>query len=187
MPETASGPFPALATPRLRLRALGDGDAASFGELLSHYIVTRFSDWPDAPSLEQCERFVATMAEAYEAGRGCGWAIEEQAAGTMIGAIRINYILSDWKCGGIGYELHPAFWNRGFATEALRAVVDCAHRHFGLNRLEAWTLAGNDASDRVLAKAGFAFEGIQRQRGHFKGAFHDFRMFGRIAADPVPA
>jgi ribosomal-protein-alanine N-acetyltransferase len=177
--------FPDLSTPRLKLRDVRSEDSPAFMELLSFYIVTRFSDWPDAPSQDQCETFVREMTEAYQAGRGCGWAIEDAESGTMIGAIRINYILPNWKCGGIGYELHPGFWNKGLMTEALCAVVECAHGHFQLNRLEAWTLAGNAPSERVLAKAGFALEGTQRQRGFFKGAFHDFRIFGRVATDPI--
>jgi len=44
--------------------------------------------------------------------------------------------------------------------------------------MEAWTLPGNDASDRVLVKAGFNYEGTLKQKAWFKGAFHDFRMFG---------
>jgi ribosomal-protein-alanine N-acetyltransferase len=39
-------------------------------------------------------------------------------------------------------------------------------------------------SDRVLEKAGFRYEGTLRQKAHFKNEFHDFRMFGRVAADP---
>ena len=45
--------------------------------------------------------------------------------------------------------------------------------------------SGNPASDRVLQKSGFRHEGTLRQRAWFKGAFHDFRMFGRIAGDPA--
>jgi [ribosomal protein S5]-alanine N-acetyltransferase len=68
-------------------------------------------------------------------------------------------------------------------TEAVTAVAGCGHEFFGLNRIEAWTLPGNPASDRVLEKSGFRYEGTLRQRGRFKGAHHDFRMFGRLAAD----
>jgi len=85
----------------------------------------------------------------------------------------------------IGYELDPAFWGRGFMTEAVRAVVACGHQQFKLNRIEAWTLPGNPASDRVLEKSGFRYEGTARQRAYFKGSFHDFRMFARIAGDPI--
>lgn len=40
-------------------------------------------------------------------------------------------------------------------------------------------------SDRVLEKAGFQLEGVQRQRGCFNDAFHDWRLFGRLASDPL--
>ena len=68
-------------------------------------------------------------------------------------------------------------------TEAVRAVVACGHQTFALNRIDAWTLPGNAASDRALEKSGFQYEGTLRQKAWFKDAFHDFRMFGRIAAD----
>jgi ribosomal-protein-alanine N-acetyltransferase len=54
-----------------------------------------------------------------------------------------------------------------------------------LNRIEAWTLPGNAGSDRVLEKAGFRYEGTLRQKAWFKGGYHDFRMFGRLAGDHV--
>jgi len=90
-----------------------------------------------------------------------------------------------WRCGEIGYESHPDFWGRGLMTEAVRAVVACAHGRFELNRIEAWTLPSNDASDRVLTKAGFVYEDTLKQKAWFKGAYQDFRMFGRVAADPL--
>ena len=70
-------------------------------------------------------------------------------------------------------------------TEALRAVVPLGHGRLGLNRIEARTLEGNPASDRVLEKAGFRYEGTQRRKGFFKNRFHDFRTFARLAQDPL--
>ncbi|UFN47786.1 GNAT family N-acetyltransferase [Roseomonas sp. OT10] len=55
---------------------------------------------------------------------------------------------------------------------------------FGLHRIDAWTLPGNAPSERVLAKAGFRFEGQLRERAYFKGHFHDFRIFARLDGDP---
>jgi len=69
-------------------------------------------------------------------------------------------------------------------TEAVKAVVRCGFDHFYLNRIEAWTLPGNLASDRVLEKAGFRYEGTLRQKAWFKDAFHYFRMFGCLADQP---
>jgi [ribosomal protein S5]-alanine N-acetyltransferase len=181
----AGSKFPSLTTSRLRLRAPTAGDTAAFGAILSIPEVTRFSNTPDAPEEPLVEDFIRWMIKLHDDAIGCAWVIEDTASGAPIGAIRFNRFDKAWKYGVVGYELHPDFWGRGLATEALRAVVVCGHDRFRLNRIEAWTLPGNGASDRVLEKAGFRYEGTLRQRGWFKGAFHDFRMFGRVASDPV--
>jgi ribosomal-protein-alanine N-acetyltransferase len=178
-------PFPVLTTERLELRDVKIRDGSFYHQLLSVAEVTRFSDLPDRATTAQADRFVDWMSKLFSSGSGCAWLIEERTAGTPLGAIRINRIHKRWQWGEIGYESHPEFWGRGLMTEAVRAVVACGHGYFKLNRMEAWTLPGNDASDRVLVKAGFNYEGTLKQKAWFKGAFHDFRMFGRVAADPI--
>jgi RimJ/RimL family protein N-acetyltransferase len=180
-----TGKFPVLITKRLTLRAPAPNDGAAFLTLLSQPGVTRFSNWPDAPTKVQIERSMRWMSKVHASGKGCAWIIEDRKSKALLGAIRFNSFERKWCCGEIGYELHPDFWGRGLMSEALAAVVDCGHQAFGLNRIEAWTLPGNDASDRVLEKSGFRHEGVVRQRAWFKGAFHDFRMFGRLAGDPM--
>ena len=178
-------PFSVLTTERLELRAVQSSDGSFYHQLLSVAEVTRFSDLPDGATRAQADRFVDWMSKLFGSGKGCAWMIQKRSTGTPLGAIRINRIHKRWRWGEIGYESHPEFWGRGLMTEAVRAVVACGHGHFKLNRLEAWTLPGNDASDRVLVKAGFNYEGTLKQRAWFKGAFHDFRMFGRVAANPI--
>lgn len=185
MAEADAADFPVLPTDRLYLRAVTPGDAAAFRALLSIPEVTRHSNWPDAPTEEQGIAFVQRMSEQFGRGNGCAWIVEDRWSGDFMGAVRINYVNRDWRCGGVGYELHPRFWARGIMTEALRAVVACAHTTFGLNHIEAWTLPGNGASDRVLEKTGFRHEGTLRRKAWFKGAYHDLRLFGRVAGDPV--
>ena len=185
MSPKRSGKFPALTTDRLRLRAARAADAVPFRALLSIPAVTRFTYWPDALTKAQAERSVRWMAGLHARGKGCAWIIEDRASQALIGAIHFNRFHKKWKSAEVGYELDPAFWGRGLMTEALRAVAACGHETFGLNRIEAWTLPGNPASDRVLEKAGFRYEGTLRQKARFKGAFHDYRMFSRIAGDPL--
>ena len=177
--------FPALSTRRLTLRAIAPHDAAEFRALMSIPEVTRYANWPEHPTEDQADAWTRNLADLFPGGKGCAWVIEERSSGAFVGAVHFNYFYWEWKVGGIGYEAHPDFWGKGLTTEALRAVVACGHRAFALNRIEAWTLPGNSASDRVLQKAGFQFEGVFRQKGFFKGAFHDFRMFGRVASDAM--
>jgi ribosomal-protein-alanine N-acetyltransferase len=61
----------------------------------------------------------------------------------------------------VGYWLGKAYWSRGIATAALKALV---HRSFasGFRRLEAHVFEPNSASIRVLEKVGFTCEGRLR-------------------------
>jgi RimJ/RimL family protein N-acetyltransferase len=63
----------------------------------------------------------------------------------------------------LGYWLGRPYWNRGFATEAARAVLGLA-RMLGHRRLFAGHFLDNPASGRVLRKAGFRPTGRIEQR-----------------------
>jgi len=185
MARTAST-FPQLATERLLLRASTAKDAAAFRALYALPPVTRFSNIPDRASAAEGDRMARWMAGLHASGRGCAWVIEVRDGKAFAGAVRFNSFERKARSGMLGYELHPDFWGRGLMSEAVAAVVACGHGAFRLNRIEAWTMTGNGASDRVLEKAGFRYEGTAREKARFKGAFHDFRMFARLAADPMP-
>jgi RimJ/RimL family protein N-acetyltransferase len=62
----------------------------------------------------------------------------------------------------IGYWLGRAYWGRGIASAAVRAVTEHAFGHFDLVRLHAGVFAWNPASARVLEKAGYRLEGRLR-------------------------
>lgn len=61
--------------------------------------------------------------------------------------------------GTLSYILREDTWGNGYATEAVRYVVDFAFTAAGLERLEAMHHPDNPASGRVLAKAGFTRTG----------------------------
>lgn len=175
--------FPTLRTERLLMRAPTLEDAPAYHEILSLRDVTRYINLRNSPTPERSRKFVQWMLRLYPGGKGCAWIIEPIATSELVGAIRIDEIDTRSRCGTIGYEMNPAWWGRGVMSEALLALVRCAHTVFELNRLEAWTLHGNKASDRVLIKNGFCYEGTLRQKSRFKGAFHDLRMFSHLASD----
>jgi len=175
--------FPTLKTQRLILREPQLKDAARYHEILSCTNISRYSDIPENPTKKRSERFVSWMSKLHNRGTGIAWLICPATDSNVVGAIRINRIEKKAQCGFIGYELHPDYWNQGYATEALGAIVNYAHVDLSLNRLEAWTSEGNGASDHVLLKNGFKFEGMQREKIWFHGKFQNIRLFGRLASD----
>ncbi len=65
-------------------------------------------------------------------------------------------------------------------TEALEAMLRFGFDAMSLNRIEADVTVGNDASVRVLEKLGFQREGLLRQRGYWKGSYHDLWLFSLL-------
>lgn len=80
----------------------------------------------------------------------------------------------------IGYFLGRAFWGRGIATAAVRALTAHAFDVRGFERVEAPIFAWNPASGRVLEKAGFALEGRFRRRMIKDGKLGDELLYARV-------
>jgi len=58
----------------------------------------------------------------------------------------------------VGYTIGRPFWGEGYATEAAGAARDFALERLGAHRLIALIIRGNDASENVARKLGFAYE-----------------------------
>lgn len=65
----------------------------------------------------------------------------------------INDIHIDNKEIEIGYFINPIYWNKGYATEALKAMIDYLF-NIGFKRIIAGYFEENIASSRVMAKSG---------------------------------
>jgi ribosomal-protein-alanine N-acetyltransferase len=81
----------------------------------------------------------------------------------------------------------PAFWGNGYATEAVRAIIRAAFSGKlpcgPLNRIQADTVPGNHASEALLRRLGFKEEGLRRESGYWKNAFHDLKCYGLLRSE----
>jgi len=98
--------------------------------------------------------------------------------------------LEDWSDEdhrtAVGYRLGKQYWGKGYATEALRAVIAYLFEQTTVNRISASTWSENIASILVLEKAGMRFEGLARQRRLAKGAFRDVKFYAMLREDVFP-
>jgi RimJ/RimL family protein N-acetyltransferase len=76
----------------------------------------------------------------------------------------------------LGYGLGRAYWGRGYATEAVCAMLDHAST-LGLRRLDAYSFVDNPASARVLEKAGFADLGVITRNYPARGGQRDVKHY----------
>jgi ribosomal-protein-alanine N-acetyltransferase len=87
----------------------------------------------------------------------------------------------------MGYSVSRAFWGRGFATEAARAVIEAAFQSDSvLHRVRASADARNGASLRVLEKAGMTREGTLRSDNVLRGVPYDEVWFGVLRSEWSP-
>ncbi|MBF0410905.1 MAG: GNAT family N-acetyltransferase [Candidatus Riflebacteria bacterium] len=83
----------------------------------------------------------------------------------------------------LGYWLGEPFWGMGIVPEAVRAIVNYGFESLGLLRISAEPYSSNPASCRVLEKAGFVFEGRQKNNVIKNGKILDSMMFA-ITCEP---
>jgi RimJ/RimL family protein N-acetyltransferase len=159
---------PDLLTPRLRLRRLVPADAGLVHLYASDARVARMTSsipHPNPPG--SAEAFIERVT-----GTGSAetvWALDAGAEGEngLIGVISAKP--RGEGLAEIGYWVAPAFWNAGYAGEAVEAVVEEMRRR-GLAALTARVFQDNLASARVLTRAGFAYEGEGEAHSVARGA-----------------
>ena len=82
------------------------------------------------------------------------------AQGIMVGRINLSVLEKDRKTAELGYRIGENVTNLGYASEAVKLVLDKAFHTYGLNRIIAGTATDNLASKRVILKNGFTFSRI---------------------------
>ncbi len=177
--------MPRLESERLVLREISQPrDLQALFALFSDPAVLQHDALEPFQDLAEAQTLIDGFNEAFAAKRAIRWAVtlktDEYA---LIGTCGYN----EWhrwnNSAVIGYELMPSYWGQGFTTEALRAMIGFGFTHMALNRIEAETMTGNEGSIRVLVKLDFTEEGLLRQKGHWKGGYHDLYLFSLLRRD----
>lgn len=143
-----------LATPRLRLRPLEPGDAATMHALLALPEVRRFlCDDRVVPLGWVAQRIAASTARFASDGAGL-WALCQHSDERPIGLAGFLW-LGEPAAPELAYALRPDRWGVGLATEAVAAVIDHALGPLGWPAVDAATDPPNHASIRLLVRLGF--------------------------------
>jgi [ribosomal protein S5]-alanine N-acetyltransferase len=114
-------------------------------------------------------------------------AVTLAATGELIGNVGVRKADPAEPVADHGYEIAPACWGRGYATEASRALLDWGFGVWGLERVHAHCIAENTASAAVLRRVGFRQEACLRDHERFKGRCWDVLLFGLLREEWSPA
>ena len=165
-----------LQSKRLLLRPFEIDDAPAVQKLAGDKRISDTTlDIPYPYEDGLAEEWISTHAEKREKGEEFIFAIT--ANGEVVGAICLK-IRKEFNSGEIGYWIGVPFWNHGYATEAVAAILKFAFRELDLHRVHAHHMSNNTASGRVMLKNEMQLEGRLRQHIFKNGKFHDAVLYG---------
>jgi ribosomal-protein-alanine N-acetyltransferase len=139
--------------------------------------------WPsDDLTRAAFRRRLTAYARDRELGAAYAFFVLRSADEALTGGITLSNVRRGVaQMGTIGYWCGQPFTRQGLTLAAVRAVSDFAFRTLGLHRLEAACIPDNDASRRLLAKAGFVEEGYAKAYLKINGAWRDHVLFGLVS------
>lgn len=146
----------ATALPGVALRRLGPADAAGMAAALNDLSVARnLVAVPHPYGIEDAQEFLDGPAAS---PRMLPAAVHVD--GAFAGCVAVDALNGPPE---LGYWIAPAYWGRGVASAATRALVDLVFAMTGLDRLVSGHFVDNEASAAVLAKLGFGRSGVIEQ------------------------
>ena len=154
--------IPILETDRLILRRMKIADYADMYEYSCLDEVTKYLLWNSHPNTRYTRDYLAYIQSQYRAGAFYDWAVVHKETDKMIGTCGFARLDFENNSAEIGYVLNPAFWRKGYATEAVRKIIDFGFHTLNLHRIEARYIVGNEVSRRVMEKSGMTFEGVHK-------------------------
>lgn len=140
-----------IETERLILRPLTVADDADAFEWHGDPEVNRYMVYPLYTDVEQSRAWIAGLGPNENE-----FGFELKSTGRVIGAGGIKYIAGEdaWE---LGYNLSRAYWGKGYATEASKALIRWAYDTQGARDFIACHATVNAASGNVIRKCGFEF------------------------------
>jgi ribosomal-protein-alanine N-acetyltransferase len=183
-----SEPMPAIPGAGVTLRAPQSTDYAEWTALREtsrDFLVPWEPTWPDDDLTRGAfRRRLKRYAEDQRSDLAYAFLIFRSEDDALVGGLTLaNIRRGVAQAGSIGYWIGAPFARKGYMTAAVRALVPFCFQTLRLHRVEAACIPGNNASIRLLEKAGFKREGYARGYLCINGIWQDHLLYARLQSD----
>lgn len=163
-----------INTPRLILRLLDLSHSNQLFSITSDADVAKLTSMFTLHlNLNETIEYIKTSLDKFEKGEIIPWIVFDKETNEVVGFVRfLDFSLTNLR-GEIGYAFAKKYWNKGFATEASKALIEFGFKFLNLVRIQATVDPYNEASNRVLEKCNMKYEGL----------LHKYKITQRIACD----
>ncbi len=166
-----------IETERLILRPMTEADGESVFQWTGDPIVNRYMPYPVHKNVEETKAWLRSLQGKEEE---FGFCLKE--TGQLIGAGSIKY-REEFDAYEIGYNLNRAFWGKGYATEAAKALLEWAYEKKHARRFMARHATANRASGNVLKKCGYQFSHFGQYSRYDGSETYDAAYYTMIVAE----
>lgn len=173
-----------ILTERLELRSLEIGDAEAMFNYRTDAVISRYQNW-EPKSVEEIRDFISGLTEI-EIGTPGRWyqlGIFVRDSKGLVGDVGIHTQAQDPRQVEVGITLAKALHGRGFATEALRAVLGYLFKELGKHRVFGSVDPRNVASIALLERVGMRREAHFVESLWFKGAWADDVIYALLSRE----
>ena len=175
-------PGTTLTIDELVLRPWRQSDAAAVFAICQDPDIARWVTIPQPFLAADADAFIERAQAMWRNGTGAAFAIVDAATDRLLGAV--TRFGPEEHQATFGLWLAPEARGRGVGARSLRLVADWTFTTTAAIRLDTFIMVGNEPSNRMVERAGFAREGVLRAWDlHHGGVPVDCVVFSRIRGD----
>lgn len=161
-----------IDTKRLILRTFHHTDN---DDMLTYWIsdpkIQSLYSEPTYTTTEEVKELLDKYINSYGRSDYYRWAIVEKESNICIGQIAIFLVDNKNHFCEIEYALGSKFHRKGYATEAVKSILDFSFNKLNFNKVQVCHKEGNIASQGVIRKCNFTYEGTLRDFFYMDGKY----------------
>jgi len=139
---------------------------------------TKYLSWPAHKTVEVTRMVLGDWEKKYLLANYYNWGIFLKGSRKLIGTVSLDGINEYKQTCEIGYVIAKEYWNKGYATEAVRRIIDFGFGEVGFRQIFGFHQLRNFNSGKVLEKAGMRRDGcLPRSRMDNKGHICDLTQY----------
>ena len=173
-----------LESERLLLREFEPADWPALNAYTSNPEVIKYMFFGPTTEDETRNHIAECLATAAEEPRRIfELAVVLRSENQLIGTVTLALNPHERRHAAFSYLFHPSYWGQGYATEAMRRLIDFGFAELNLHRVEDACDTRNHASARVMEKLGMRREGHLRETIWKDGEWHDEYLYAVLVQD----
>lgn len=178
-----TGAWPiALDGSKTALREFDPTDVDAVAAIIGDDRVTRFLSFDSRTPEQAAEMIKGTIERAQADPRAEFYlAVTSRDSDVLVGFVRLA--LGAHQGAKLGYSIGFEYQGKGYATDAVRTMLDFAFGPLGLHRVTAAIGPDNAASHALVRSLGFRLEGVLRDHVHTNGAWRDSVLYSVLASE----